>query len=360
MHKLLQEKKISFIWLIIRGYLAYEWILAGYHKIINPAWVGDKAGTAITGFLQGALTKTSGAHPDVQAWYAFLIQHIALPQAQILSYVIAFGELFVGILLVLGLFTSVAAALGLAMNVSYLLAGTVSINPQMAVLQAVLLVACKTSGWLGLDGLIAYKPKFKKLIILTSALVFLISVIVLLKLSKAAEITSKPVTKMKTFESSGYNFSIEYPDYAVGLEGTDASTKTYIPYCDSSTDAQCFFVDKSKFPGTNFEGAYLKVAITRDLSNCATAEGSNSKKMQKINEVLFTVVDTSNRAAGHQLSQTSYTTRRQGSCILIGKAISTSTFENFPTGSIKKFTSEDYKALDNDLTKSVESFKFTN
>jgi thiosulfate dehydrogenase [quinone] large subunit len=42
---------------------------------------------------------------------------------------VAYGELIVGIALLFGAFTGVAAFFGLFMNLNYLLAGTVSINP---------------------------------------------------------------------------------------------------------------------------------------------------------------------------------------------------------------------------------------
>jgi len=37
------------------------------------------------------------------------------------------------------------------MNLNYLFAGTVSINPIMLVLQLLLILAWRTAGWLGLD-----------------------------------------------------------------------------------------------------------------------------------------------------------------------------------------------------------------
>jgi thiosulfate dehydrogenase (quinone) large subunit len=58
----------AWIWLVMRLYVGYEWLLAGWDKIINPAWVGSKAGTALSGFINNSLTLTTGAHPAVQSW----------------------------------------------------------------------------------------------------------------------------------------------------------------------------------------------------------------------------------------------------------------------------------------------------
>ncbi|MFM8319707.1 MAG: DoxX family protein, partial [Chloroflexota bacterium] len=60
----------AWLWLLLRLYVGWQWLEAGLGKFGSPAWTGDKAGGAITGLVQGALDKTGGEHPDVQAWYA--------------------------------------------------------------------------------------------------------------------------------------------------------------------------------------------------------------------------------------------------------------------------------------------------
>ncbi len=143
--------RFAWVWLAVRLYVAYEWLAAGWEKLHSPAWVGSSAGTAIHGFLTSALTKAAGAHPDVSGWYAYFIQHVALVHPVAISYLVTFGELAVGVALVLGLFTSIAAFFGAFMNLNYLFAGTVSVNPILLVLQVLLLVAGHGAGRLGLD-----------------------------------------------------------------------------------------------------------------------------------------------------------------------------------------------------------------
>lgn len=141
----------AWLWLILRLYVGWTWLQAGWEKLHSDVWVGGKAGAALTGFITNALTKTGGAHPDMQGWYAWFLQNIVLPNARLWSGLVAWGEFLVGLALILGLFTGIAAFAGSFMNVNYLLAGTVSINPILFVIATWLVLAWKTAGWWGLD-----------------------------------------------------------------------------------------------------------------------------------------------------------------------------------------------------------------
>jgi len=141
----------AWIWLIVRLYIGYEWLHAGYEKLNNAAWMGSKAGTAIKGFVNGALAKTGGEHPDVQQWYASFLRHVVLPHTATFSYLVSFGETLVGLALIVGIFTGIAAFFGVFMNMNYLLAGSVSSNPVLFVGALLVILAWRTAGWWGLD-----------------------------------------------------------------------------------------------------------------------------------------------------------------------------------------------------------------
>lgn len=141
----------AWIWLILRLYVGWEWLQAGWGKLQSPAWTGGQAGTAINGFVTGALAKTGGDHPDVQGWYGWFLQHAVLAHPDAWSYLITGGEVLVGLALILGLFSGIAAFFGSFMNVNYLLAGTISTNPILFALATWLVLAWKTAGWWGLD-----------------------------------------------------------------------------------------------------------------------------------------------------------------------------------------------------------------
>jgi len=145
------NRKMAWFWLIVRVYVGYQWFIAGWDKIHNPAWVGSDAGGAIIGFVQGALAKTVGAHPDVQGWYAGFLQNVVLPHAQTWSHAIAFGEFLVGLGLIVGFLTGITAFFGMFMNLNFLLAGTVSINPTLLILSICIVLAWRIAGYWGLD-----------------------------------------------------------------------------------------------------------------------------------------------------------------------------------------------------------------
>lgn len=139
------------LWLIARLYVGSLWLDAGWGKFNNPKWIGDEAGAAMTGFVEKALSKTGGAHPDVQWWYAWFLQHLVLPYPEAWAYAITFGEIAVGLGLIVGLLVGIAAFFGVFMNLNFMLAGAVSINPIMATLAIGLILAWRVAGYWGLD-----------------------------------------------------------------------------------------------------------------------------------------------------------------------------------------------------------------
>ena len=148
---LFADTRISFLWLVVRVYAGWTWFQAGLEKVQNPLWVGPDAGIALNGFIMGALEKTGGAHPSVQMWYGDFLKTFVIGNVQSFSYVVSFGEVLVGLGLILGAFTGIAAFFGAFMNMNFLLAGTVSINPILFLCQLFLILAWRVAGWWGLD-----------------------------------------------------------------------------------------------------------------------------------------------------------------------------------------------------------------
>ncbi|GHO48753.1 DoxX family membrane protein [Ktedonospora formicarum] len=163
---LFADTRMAWLWLIVRLYVGYEWITAGIEKLTGRSiaidsfgemskggpWVfSGHDGTAIQGFVSGALAHATGAHPAVQGWYASFLQHVVLPNASVFAYMVTFGEVLIGLGLIFGALTGIAAFFGVFMNLNFLLAGTVSINPIIGTLALLLVLAWRVAGYYGID-----------------------------------------------------------------------------------------------------------------------------------------------------------------------------------------------------------------
>ncbi|BCZ46312.1 hypothetical protein psyc5s11_23790 [Clostridium gelidum] len=152
--KIFNNKYFVPIWTVLRVWLGYQWIVPAIEKLKDPTWVGSQSGVAITGFLKGALAKSTGEHPAVQWWYARFVENVAMPNAKVFSYLVPCGELLVGISLILGAFTIAGLIGGAFMNLNYLLAGTTSTNPILYTVAIILMVAGANVYKLGIDSLL--------------------------------------------------------------------------------------------------------------------------------------------------------------------------------------------------------------
>jgi len=136
--------RFSWAWLLLRVYLGWQWLQAGWEKIMDPAWIGADAGTAIRGFVAGAKV------PSAEGWYTAFLNLIG-GHPVIFSATVAGGETLIGLALVLGAFTGIAAFCGAFLNFNYLLAGVVSVNPVFIIIELLLILAWRNAGWWGLD-----------------------------------------------------------------------------------------------------------------------------------------------------------------------------------------------------------------
>ncbi|WP_070120437.1 DoxX family protein [Bacillus marinisedimentorum] len=140
--KWLRENTIaSYLLTIIRVYIGYQWLHAGWGKVTG--------GFDASGFLKGSIGKASGDHPAVQGWWASFLEGFALPNSGLFSFMV--GELLVGIGLILGGLTTFAALMGIVMNFAFMFSGTTSTNPQMTLLTIFILVAGYNAAKIGID-----------------------------------------------------------------------------------------------------------------------------------------------------------------------------------------------------------------
>ena len=148
---LFSNTKASIVWLIFRLYIGWDWLSHGWEKTKNPAWM--ETGQAIQAYWERALgTTPTGSPVIVYPWYRDFIQFLAQSGSHPwFAKLIVFGEIAVGLGLIVGALVGVAAFFGALMNMSFLLAGTVSTNPVLFFAAILLILAWKNAGYLGVD-----------------------------------------------------------------------------------------------------------------------------------------------------------------------------------------------------------------
>ena len=150
--KLLSHPLAGLLWLPLRIWLGYQWFEASTHKLSNPAWV--VTGDALKGFWTNAVkvSAETGKGPITFDWYRSFLQFMLDNQAYTwFAKLVAYGELLVGIALIIGAFTGIAAFFGGFMNFNFMLAGSASTNPLLFVIAVGLIMAWKVAGYFGAD-----------------------------------------------------------------------------------------------------------------------------------------------------------------------------------------------------------------
>jgi thiosulfate dehydrogenase [quinone] large subunit len=149
---LFSNTQAGLFWLPIRLFLGFSWIEASWHKISGHGWLDG--GSALAGYWKNAvaINPDTGKGPITFEWYRDFINFLLQGHHETwFAWLIAFGEMAVGLGLVLGALTGIAAFFGCLMNMSFLLAGSASTNPIMFTLAVGLILGWKVAGYDGLD-----------------------------------------------------------------------------------------------------------------------------------------------------------------------------------------------------------------
>nr|WP_295971025.1 DoxX family protein [uncultured Bacillus sp.] len=142
---------------IIRLYLGYGFLTAGFHKITGGAFDAS-------GFIGNAIKNPIMSAEGTMEFGAFtsFLKHFALPNVDLFNVLVPWGEFLVGLGLILGCLTTAAVFFGMLMNFSFLLAGTISHNPTYILLGFFIITAGFNAGKFGLDRYVM--PYLRKLV----------------------------------------------------------------------------------------------------------------------------------------------------------------------------------------------------
>ncbi len=149
--KLTSHPLAAWLWLPLRIYLGYQWLDAGLHKVQDAKWV--QTGEALMGYWTRAVAIPETGRPAITYdWYRAFLQGMLDAEAYTwFAKLIAYGEFLIGVALILGAFTGIAAFFGGFMNFNFMLAGSASTNPMLFVIAVGLILAWKVSGYIGAD-----------------------------------------------------------------------------------------------------------------------------------------------------------------------------------------------------------------
>ena len=134
---LFRSNYASVIWLVVRLWLGYQWLNAGYQKIWGSEkmgfWYGGGAG--VFGFAKAGVAANSTPYGAVgYGWWAAFLHNFVMPNASWIAKLISISEFAIGIGLILGLFTGVAAFAAVMLNFTYMMTGSAGVNPFYALL----------------------------------------------------------------------------------------------------------------------------------------------------------------------------------------------------------------------------------
>jgi thiosulfate dehydrogenase [quinone] large subunit len=151
---LFSDVRMSWLWLIVRVWLGYQWLQSGIGKLSNPAWIST--GEALKGYWANQVKIPETGRPAISFdWYRDFLNTLLTNNAHTwFAPLIVWGELLIGVGLVVGAFVGIAAFFGALLNWNFIMAGSASTNGLMLIAALLLVMAWKIAGYIGADFLL--------------------------------------------------------------------------------------------------------------------------------------------------------------------------------------------------------------
>lgn len=149
---LFSNTRAGLFWLPIRLFLGFSWLASGWGKLTGEGWLDGGASLASYWERAVSIPEAPAPPPISYDWYRdFLTFLLEGNHEGWFSYLVVFGEIAVGLGLIIGMLTGVAAFFGALLNMSFLLAGSASTNPVLFTAAIGLMLAWRVAGWYGVD-----------------------------------------------------------------------------------------------------------------------------------------------------------------------------------------------------------------
>jgi thiosulfate dehydrogenase [quinone] large subunit len=152
LQKLFTSTRWAWVWLPLRLYLGWIWFCAGWERISDLAWM--QTGEAVQKYWLSVLANSTDSPSYIvnTEWYRNFVR-LLLEGGHYAWFgrLIVFTEIAIGILLLLGAFTGIAAAIAAFLNWNFIMAGTASANGWLLPLALLLVLGWQVAGNVGLD-----------------------------------------------------------------------------------------------------------------------------------------------------------------------------------------------------------------
>jgi thiosulfate dehydrogenase [quinone] large subunit len=148
---LFSDVRMAWFWLVIRLWVGYKWIDAGWHKVTGEGYMDG--GSSLQSYWERAVAIPAEGRPAISFdWYRSFLQFMLDTESYTwFGPAIAVGEVLVGVGLIVGAFVGIAAFFGALMNWNFIMAGSASTNGVLLILAIGLMLAWKIAGYYGAD-----------------------------------------------------------------------------------------------------------------------------------------------------------------------------------------------------------------
>ena len=142
----------GFAWFFVRLFVGWQWLASGWGKVTGDGYLNQN-GAALRSFWERIVVVPQNGRPIITyGWYRDFIQYMLDNEwSTWFAKLIAVGEVLVGVALIVGAFTGIAAFFGAVMNFNFMLAGSAGANPVLFGAAILLILAWKTAGYVGVD-----------------------------------------------------------------------------------------------------------------------------------------------------------------------------------------------------------------
>ncbi|MDX1621258.1 MAG: DoxX family membrane protein [Nitriliruptorales bacterium] len=142
------SRQAAWLWLFPRLWLGFYWTKFGWEKVFGAESDWMTTGETLQTYLNFQIDPEA---PAVYfGWYGDFVGFLA-DNAGFYAKAIAVGELLIGLGLLVGLFTGIAAFFGIVLNAGMVFAAFGGPAPLFLLLEVGLLLAWRNAGYVGLD-----------------------------------------------------------------------------------------------------------------------------------------------------------------------------------------------------------------